>query len=222
MIVLSFITNFFARFFPVAITIILCILCPYKRHVSRTGLLLPKQQFQSTHLVWDATSSSAKPLYRRQHFNPRTSYEMRPVVFKTHFLIACISIHAPRMRCDIRWLFERSLLYYFNPRTSYEMRLCDSVQTPYNHSDFNPRTSYEMRLTKNKIKKAHALFQSTHLVWDATLAGSLIEANKAISIHAPRMRCDREMRDRVSITTNFNPRTSYEMRLAWICDVRDH
>ena len=167
MIVLSFITNFFARFFPVAITIILCILCPYKRHVSRTGLLLPKQQFQSTHLVWDATCKSWVCPWCKIHFNPRTSYEMRLsetstpnadmefqsthlvwdatvqtavignfVLFQSTHLVwdatsickakkrkADISIHAPRMRCDLIGLRSNTLTRYFNPRTSYEMRL---------------------------------------------------------------------------------------------------
>ena len=59
------------------------------------------------------------------------------------------------------------------------------------------------------------LFQSTHPVWDATQEGVHTIGKSGISIHASRMGCDtksEQIHQRVS--TNFNPRIPYGMRLA--------
>ena len=64
-------------------------------------------------------------------------------------------------------------------------------------NNFNPRTSYEMRLAK--VEFAHGA--------------------KSISIHAPRMRCDRPFAVPMSKWSNFNPRTSYEMRRGYLVDL---
>ena len=56
-----------------------------------------------------------------------------------------ISIHAPRMRCDVWRKYVDRQTDNFNPRTSYEMRPVLGKQTPVAFNDFNPRTSYEMR-----------------------------------------------------------------------------
>ena len=127
------------------------------------------EKFQSTHLVWDATSP-----------------------FISNISCIGISIHAPRMRCDVFGDEHFMGTTNFNPRTSYEMRRDAFFKCSMHLNDFNPRTSYEMRpFWKDLIEKlyrisihaprmrcdvkdiptfsAHSLFQSTHLVWDATV-----------------------------------------------------
>ena len=149
------------------------------------------QIFQSTHLVWGATTM--------------TEYAKNWVK---------ISIHAPRVRCDegeidcltvsqlfqsthLVWGATRAIIViniaialfqsthlvwgatsrwficlkdcrYFNPRTSCEVRLLKVAMTYATESNFNPRTSCEVR-HKTAINNA---------AWGV------------ISIHAPRVRCD--------------------------------
>ena len=100
--------------------------------------------FQSTHLVWGATLQLLMLFLHFFYFNPRTSCEVRPPLTavgkmlglfqSTHlvwgatrgavndFLKNNISIHAPRVRCDISSRFLKHWLLYFNPRTSCEVR----------------------------------------------------------------------------------------------------
>ena len=126
-----------------------------------------RRTFQSTHLVWGATLMPGGIFTVDQYFNPRTSCEVRqrnssskPLYKKfqsTHLVWGAtrtgyfpfqnkhISIHAPRVRCDIKiaslineflpfqsthlvWgatlstLSSSAMFYYFNPRTSCEVR----------------------------------------------------------------------------------------------------
>ena len=125
-------------------------------------------KFQSTHLVWGATFYAHKDWQKGN-----------------------ISIHAPRVRCDI--LEEVALQEYIH---------------------FNPRTSCEVRLSLTVSGEKSCLFQSTHLVWGATTSKCTEKTRKetyfnprtscevrhrrhnrgsntsSISIHAPRVRCD--------------------------------
>ena len=189
--------------------------------------------FQSTHLVWGATSIySLAPqfsfisihaprvrcdigrfgkIYLLLHFNPRTSCEVRhsnifhfilPFTFQSTHLVwgatSCvfifwrkraISIHAPRVRCDTINRSKSCRKLYFNPRTSCEVR-------------------------PNSRRKLDCLFrfQSTHLVWGATVFPDDDAAMVDISIHAPRVRCDYPKRRRIRPWMYFNPRTSCEVR----------
>ena len=98
-------------------------------------LIVCGQEFQSTHLVWGATISYLHDILRKIHFNPRTSCEVRhrrlPVrqlwlIFQsTHLVwgatatpmvgprVVYISIHAPRVRCDITSYFKRRNIIIF-------------------------------------------------------------------------------------------------------------
>ena len=58
-------------------------------------------QFQSTHLLRGATTSSTIELSGLEHFNPRTSYEVR----------------------QCKYIVTLQYYCHFNPRTSYEVRL---------------------------------------------------------------------------------------------------
>ena len=104
--------------------------------------------FQSTHLVWGATDSKRETDPNCRNFNPRTSCEVR--LFFDLFMIPLevISIHAPRVRCDMI------------------------------------RISFLWR---------SMVFQSTHLVWGATIRPLASPNCGTISIHAPRVRCDNYM-----------------------------
>ena len=101
-----------------------------------------------------------------------------------------ISIHAPRVRCDKSTVRIWSCLSNFNPRTSCEVRLQGRWRKCFRGEYFNPRTSCEVRLL-SEYKKVQ-------------------EEN--ISIHAPRVRCDRDNRRLAEWILNFNPRTSCEVR----------
>ena len=57
------------------------------------------------------------------------------------------------------------------------------------------------------------IFQSTHLLRGATGAHSVFQPSGQISIHAPLTRCDESGSKLLSFYKNFNPRTSYEVRL---------
>ena len=192
-----------------------------------------------------------------EHFNPRTSCEVRHF---RHILIAPahhISIHAPRVRCDKISELQGFCFWYFNPRTSCEVRpppqnrcvkslifqsthlvwgatLIDSIfifipfisihaprvrcdiQYPrhYTHMQyFNPRTSCEVRpKTLWALARVYP-FQSTHLVWGATIFSCSSSSVMIISIHAPRVRCDVRFTEELLFIFNFNPRTSCEVRL---------
>ena len=168
--------------------------------------------FQSTHLVWGATieclllafifaisihaprvrcDAGLQPCFNLiSYFNPRTSCEVRLytsfllkfwIVFQSTHLVwgaTCvltrrgnirnISIHAPRVRCDPQ--------QYCNITSRYH---------------FNPRTSCEVRLVRRDVPVLDLAFQSTHLVWGATLIFGIIIFFSPISIHAPRVRCDK-------------------------------
>ena len=123
--------------------------------------------FQSTHLVWGATWIS---ISRDTFFN--------------------ISIHAPRVRCDIWPIKCINVLTYFNPRTSCEVRHLLYFLYLQLEAYFNPRTSCEVRLIQPGIG----------------------EIFLQISIHAPRVRCDFCILFSIKFINNFNPRTSCEVR----------
>ena len=163
--------------------------CSMVRHKYLANCYEIPLAFQSTTPVWDATWDLCGSLLAR-----------------------FISIHAPRMGCDMPPCFTCPKVVNFNPRTPYGMRHMKILPISL-HSYFNPRTPYGMRL-KGSL---HAYF--------------LID----ISIHAPRMGCDRISISALSLltsfqsthpvwdatcrcnyrlidSTNFNPRTPYGMR----------
>ena len=129
-------------------------------------------QFQSTHPVWDATIKQGDVIEVTRDFNPRIPYGMRlgrcsvkgskififqsthPVWDATDFFqfsgfFEVISIHASRMGCDhLALALYSEMVAYFNPRIPYGMR----------------------RVSCSPTRSDWSLFQSTHPVWDATVA----------------------------------------------------
>ena len=102
--------------------------------------------FQSTHPVWGATVGVLADALNWADFNPRTPCGVRPACATTLVVPATnISIHAPRVGCDMlrRWPVVSTI--YFNPRTP-----CGVRQSTILHNC------------------AWSEFQSTHPVWGAT------------------------------------------------------
>ena len=102
--------------------------CPISIHAPHTRgdvsgffIILRILTFQSTPLIRGATTYGATPRGGR-HFNPRPSYEGRPVLTVYDCLVEDISIHAPHTRGDLHPLLSHRLTRYFNPRPSYEGR----------------------------------------------------------------------------------------------------
>ena len=143
------------------------------------SILAAEVKFQSTHLVWGATIGLSLLISRKK-----------------------ISIHAPRVRCDVYNMTIDDVLFNFNPRTSCEVRPLkkSTLQLVMN---FNPRTSCEVRQENNGWLQRTLVFQSTHLVWGATFRNELIVLASCISIHAPRVRCDGE-ESGLSFTINIS------------------
>ena len=126
-------------------------------YASDIGLV---DKFQSTRPVWGATTltfSRSKP--------------------------ANISIHAPRVGRDYRWLSNLRQKIHFNPRAPCGARR--------NHSF--------------PIYNLHG-FQSTRPVWGATAIGATEPRPALISIHAPRVGRDLLESDKITADRNFNPR----------------
>ena len=145
--------------------------------------------FQSTHPVWGATCRAFAPVLHGSHFNPRTPCGVRllaqsslssgqgfqsthPVwgatqIVQLHHKGIHISIHAPRVGCDVKYRV---------------------VFSPSGH--FNPRTPCGVRRQVPGSIFAQWAFQSTHPVWGATPYVAKFHSIITISIHAPRVGCD--------------------------------
>ena len=147
------------------------------------------------------------------NFNPRTPCGVRPAVRLRHIGQQHISIHAPRVGCDRRaqldWLWDSISIHA--PRVG-----CDLVwpgqavraapfqsthpvwgATPSvpgassSRQHFNPRTPCGVRQAGRDFVTCTLIFQSTHPVWGATTEFLPEPDPSAISIHAPRVGCDR-------------------------------
>ena len=167
--------------------------------------------FQSTHPVWGATPPGMPAMLWTCNFNPRTPCGVRrrsgwqrrlPCGISIHaprvgcdmvepkpFALLFISIHAPRVGCDgtggtITGVGEISI---HAPRVGCDNRF---PPMPGTQSDFNPRTPCGVR---------QALGGKVPLVW-------------RISIHAPRVGCDCPSWSGVFMILNFNPRTPCGVR----------
>ncbi len=147
------------------------------------------------------------------YFNPRTSYEVRLTTGVRLIVLRRISIHAPLTRCDCLPSLAANRLMYFNPRTSYEVRLQifsvlrSTIRFQSTHL-LRGATAFPIRSSPELI-----LFQSTHLLRGATRSRLSLCKLIVISIHAPLTRCDTLSSVTGSAFSDFNPRTSYEVRL---------
>ena len=207
--------------------------------------------------MWGATGRSGWRFSPTGHFNPRTPCGVRrgeqpvqqtayqfqsthPVWGATHRFedwgrAQFISIHAPRVGCDLdNWYFVGGA-DDFNPRTPCGVRPCSntilvflsfiSIHAPRvgcdrpeqeqeeTMTDFNPRTPCGVRLCLTLQVGRPLTFQSTHPVWGATAVPKSLQPCAQISIHAPRVGCDAQGVPLHSILHHFNPRTPCGVRL---------
>ena len=125
--------------------------------------------FQSTHPVWGATE------YLLQ-------YHLR----------VKISIHAPRVGCDPVQPAKPAPSSKFQSTHPVWGATEDFLPSKYGDGDFNPRTPCGVRHPYVPMDSGNlSQFQSTHPVWGATATPAARKENIYISIHAPRVGCDR-------------------------------
>ena len=127
-----------------------------------------------------------------------------------------VSIHAPRVGCDRLYGKDCGNKVRFNPRTPGGVRLSlllyknarvDMFQSTHpgwgatlwhtqskqNTQCFNPRTPGGVRQKSFTKSAMQIMFQSTHPGWGATKIGVVMLLLPLVSIHAPRVGCDRFM-----------------------------
>ena len=150
----------------------------------------PNIPFQSTHPVWGATSSPWRASSRGLCFNPRTPCGVRQQVFLRGNIRLCVSIHAPRVGCDITAGDVDSLSFLF--QSTHPVWGATAVvfeDLPFvGVSIHAPRVGCDGHSMLVLIP--NSLFQSTHPVWGAT---------PAPGASGPRLPC-------------FNPRTPCGVR----------
>ena len=146
--------------------------------------------FQSTHPVWGATRLAAVRAWDK-------------LFQSTHPVWGATSPNWPGSRSSEN----------FNPRTPCGVRR--SVPPYHRKSVIFQSTHPVWGATFYSVKgdKRCMRFQSTHPVWGATTAAAEQLPVLLISIHAPRVGCDKVMRRLSDIDTNFNPRTPCGVRL---------
>ena len=80
-------------------------------------------RFQSTHPVWGATTTTTRNKIIGGHFNPRTPCGVRLWGILITSISTKISIHAPRVGCDVSATVSRFCsALHFNPRTPCGVR----------------------------------------------------------------------------------------------------
>ena len=118
-----------------------------------------------------------------------------------------VSIHAPRVGCDIYLQLVRLAVSCFNPRTPGGVRLqCFvSVVQLLSVSIHAPRAGCDT-ICRSAIRN-YSRFQSTHPARGATSKTSTEFPTDSVSIHAPRPGCDSPSPTRPFLKNGFNPRT---------------
>ena len=101
-----------------------------------------------------------------------------------------VSIHAPRVGCDRDAINQAIAMLCFNSRTPCGVRLSGGGSRLEDLS-FNSRTPCGVRPRYSAKQVTKILFQFTHPVWGATCKYSGGGWSTDVSIHAPRVGCDR-------------------------------
>ena len=174
------------------VAIIISIHAPRVGCDSRQDLLqLAIDLFQSTHPVWGATASKQEIKEKYGVFQ-----STHPVWGATHRPVSSIcqtfiSIHAPRVGCDLSILcrpWYQNRFQSTHPVWGATSQIATHSSSVGLISIHAPRVGcdYSVFASKQEIKE----FQSTHPVWGATAHPSLPTRRAKISIHAPRVGCD--------------------------------
>ena len=170
-------------------------------------------EFQSTHPVWGATPLPAKQIPLDCHFNPRTPCGVRPLRQAQANREAMISIHAPRVGCDLG-AFSFSEVQHISihaPRVGCDVFDYLRYWVVGGISIHAPRVGcdHQTRLQSS----LHQLFQSTHPVWGATCT------NLFFLEHAPQFQSTHPVWGATTLSgpgspspSYFNPRTPCGVR----------
>ena len=100
-----------------------------------------------------------------------------------------VSIHAPRVGCDITYITMAYEMDRFNSRTPCGVRLwivaplADTLGFQFTHPVWGATTAHT-------LKELFLEFQFTHPVWGATQESLTSFVFTNVSIHAPRVGCD--------------------------------
>ncbi len=151
--------------------------------------------------MWGATSQLAQ-----DQFSPAFQFT-HPVWGATQCSIIVregtkVSIHAPRVGCDMPLPMLVVISSGFNSRTPCGVRPTDD-KAHNNTSGFNSRTPCGVRPLAPLRKVVKAKFQFTHPVWGATSYATIIRRCRNVSIHAPRVGCDLDARRRLKTIRKF-------------------
>ena len=123
-----------------------------------------------------------------------------------------ISIHAPRVGCDVLHAIELCLISDFNPRTPCGVRPAPFRKPRRRMLNFNPRTPCGVRPGTGDAVPDHQDFNPRTpcgvRLWTRLHSRSVT----CISIHAPRAGCDSDPASRPSHRAHFNPRTPCGVR----------
>ncbi len=134
----------------------------------------------------------------------------------------CIALQDfnPRTPCGVRHDTITALqrLFDFNPRTPCGVRH-GAVCNFHAMHHFNPRTPCGVRPAGRSTSASVCPFQSTHPVWGATRTPQHVREVERISIHAPRVGCDRALPRCPPRSVNFNPRTPCGVRRGRACGI---
>ena len=169
--------------------------------------------FQFTHPVWGATASLACLASSGRCFNSRTPCGVRLDAEECALDVWWVSIHAPRVGCDTTSRLASGLVTLFQfthpvwgatefigihkkPSTGFNSRTPCGVRPPIfdgrgRTKCFNSRTPCGVRLGDAFKSVRQPLFQFTHPVWGATHPKLVPCSFTLVSIHAPRVGCDR-------------------------------
>ena len=145
--------------------------------------------FQSTHLVWGATS-----------------------MWQGFYEVVCISIHAPRVRCDLQWYTKLLVEVYFNPRTSCEVRPdCYRLLQWTCRFQSTHLVWGATRIGHNKRWIRHISIHAPRVRCDPQ---AFLTQLRYCHFN-PRTSCEvrQKFHNSIQCRFNFNPRTSCEVRL---------
>ena len=173
---------------------------------------LSTESFQFTHPVWGATMDATLQAvnyivsihaprvgcdYSLDHevrssfgFNSRTPCGVRLPCGTCYACQSNVSIHAPRVGCDhytdTLWCCLSVSIHA--PRVGCDF---NEPTTSLFRVGFNSRTPCGVRLKNGRPDHQTGMFQFTHPVWGATLSITIAISTMLVSIHAPRVGCDR-------------------------------
>ena len=117
-----------------------------------------------------------------------------------------VSIHAPRVGCDLRIPAPTTSRRGFNPRTPGGVRHLTTQKVSRNGkvSIHAPRVGCDRR----QSFRTHCPSVSIHAPRvGCDITSGITSRNRRVSIHAPRVGCDRIDKTIITLPVSFNPRT---------------